>query len=320
MGDNTKAFSIGFGDEDDKIPGVTALLNPKAMAAKARAVATPAAGKAEGKTAAKTENEAQHFTLSFDENRNHTMPGVSALLNPADLEIKSKAGPTPPPILRKAQAPVPAQTTPAKSTSDITVVLDVSSFITREPAPAKNSPLLSEKTSMIDGNEIALNLELETFSDQATGTHLQSRIHEAQPHNASNSELSLMGVHFELHFEKRGGDFRYARMKPHARASFELWQQKFFYEMKLDVRTLEIQVSFQEFAKKQNPFQEDAFGLGDAHYVQIIRLEDQNDKIFVLLSASSLLQRQAEVRQALSGKSNSGSSDDGDSFKIELAS
>ena len=142
-----------------------------------------------------------------------------------------------------------------------------------------------------------------------------------RPSVGEMQSLTQMGVHFELQFENERGSYRYARMKPHGKERFEMWQEKFYYQMKLDLRTLEIQGTFQEFAKGKNTFQEDAFALTDSTFAQIVRLEGDAQKIYVLLSNQSLLSKKDAVVQALQNKSSgsAGSSSD-DDFKIELAS
>jgi hypothetical protein len=196
----------------------------------------------------------------------------------------------------------------------ITQLLNPKAMKTFDPAntstPATKAQEQREISVTFDEDD-APPLVTKTSTAQLTSSALN-----AVPQNST--PLAALGVQYELHFESQHGNFRYTRMKPHAKASFELWQQKFFFQMKIDLKALEIQVSFQEFSKKQSPFHEDAFGLVDASYVQIVRLENDTQKIFVLLSTQSLLLKQDEVRAALAGKSFD--KDGSDDLKIELAS
>jgi hypothetical protein len=134
--------------------------------------------------------------------------------------------------------------------------------------------------------------------------------------------LAECGVQFELQFEMERGVYRYTRMKAHSRESFALWQQKFYFQMKLNLQVLEVTGHFQEFEKEKNQFHADAFGLEDATHVQVVRFEQDAHKVIVLFSEKSLVNSEKMVREFLDTKNSSGSSDsgsDGD-FKIELAS
>jgi hypothetical protein len=137
--------------------------------------------------------------------------------------------------------------------------------------------------------------------------------------------LADFKVQYELHFESERGAYRFTRMRGHTRESFALWQQKFFFQMKLDLQALGVKNLFQEYTKNTDTFQADAFGLDDASHVQIVRIEGSPQKIFVLLSNQSLVKDEAVVRDLLLGKGvspagdGSGDDDEGD-FKIELAS
>ena len=140
------------------------------------------------------------------------------------------------------------------------------------------------------------------------------------PKMVSNVSLTSLGVFYELQFEIEHGSFKYARMKPHGKARFEMWQERFYFQMKLDLKALEVQSNFQEFSKGKDSFQEDAFALTDASFVQIIRVDGDSQKIYVLLSSQSLGSKKEAVLQALSGKTSGAGSAGDDEFKIEMAS
>ena len=304
MSDDPKdAFSIEFDDEGGNVPGVTQLLNPKAMAEKA--AAKKAAADATGKPPpilkksmptsleVTQAHELKSISIGFDDESGGTVPGVSQLLNPKAMAAKAQA------------AKIPNQFSASSSQTKTTI-----------------NPLVFD-------HEIELHLEEEAFPPSATASHqppaAQPALRDAvdEPERTrmivSQSKLAKLGVQLELVFEKKKNQFRFTRVKGHSKTAFEPWQEKFFSQMKVDLAALGIQISFQEFSKKQHLFQAEAFGMTDFAFVQIVRLENDSDRIFVLLSETSLLMKQDEVRAELSGKTIENSDDTGE-FKIELAS
>jgi hypothetical protein len=154
-----------------------------------------------------------------------------------------------------------------------------------------------------------------------------TRVAEKEPivSSLTVSTLTDFGVQFELHFQLERGVFRYARTKGHARGSLSLWQEKFYFQMKLDLQALGVKEKFQEFAKGKDFFQEDVFGLmGLAAFAQVVRLDENNSQTcIVLISEKSLEPCQQKVRELLlhsMGKGSRSSGGGDDEFKIELAS
>ena len=300
--DPNDAFSIEFDDEGGNVPGVTQLLNPKLMAEKAAAKKAAAASKPPpiiAKTAPKTPDlsqapELKEIAIGFDDVAGGTMPGISQLLNPKAMAAKAQSQ-------KATAASSPAAASPAAA---------------KAPS-AFSSQTRTTITPLLD-NEIILNLEDEAFPPSATASH-QPPTEDRTRVISSLTPLAVLGVQLELVFEKKQNQFRFARVKGHAKAGFEPWQEKFFAQMKIDLAALGIQISFQEFSKKENLFQAEAFGLTDATFVQVVRLENEGARIFVLLSSASLLLKQDEVRSQLSGKTAKKDDDTGE-FKIELAS
>ena len=214
------------------------------------------------------------------------MPGVTRLLNPKVLQEKAEA-------LRREKARASAPSSGSLPPKKLEAVV--------APAPAP-----------IPADEGGISIDLGGNDDHTS------------PDFAPKS-LADFGVQFELHFENERGTFRYKRMRGHGRPNFALWQEKFYYQMKVDLKILEITSKFQEFSKEKHPFCEDAFGLSDASYVQVVRLEDDNEKVYVLISEKSLSGQEKQVQDFLAGKGvtsggdSSGDEDEG-SFKIELVS
>ncbi len=227
------------------------------------------------------------FSISFDDESGNP-PGVTQLLNPKLMAAKEAA--------RKAKE---AANAPKVETKVASPEPSFEIEINNEPTPNISSPTPAPTAAKATAP-----------ASSAAGT---------------NQSLKDLGVHFELQFESERGSYRYTRVKPHGKSGFEMWQEKFFYQMKLDLRTLEVQGTFQEFAKGKHTFQEDAFALTDSSFVQIVRLDGDTQKIYVLLSSQSLMSKKDAVLQALSGKTAGGAgsgdkSSGGDDFKIELAS
>ena len=138
--------------------------------------------------------------------------------------------------------------------------------------------------------------------------------------------LSRFGVHFELQFEDDMGVLRFTRAKTHSDETFDEWHRAFFTGMKIDLRALEINVSFQEFAAEKSNFHRDAFALPEGFYLQFVRSRENSAVMFVLISERSLVLNKEEIYRGLEGYtssgsgSNSDSNQDGDGITIELAS
>jgi hypothetical protein len=138
--------------------------------------------------------------------------------------------------------------------------------------------------------------------------------------------LSRFGVHFELQFEDDMGVLRFTRAKTHSEETFDEWHRAFFTGMKIDLRALEINVSFQEFSAEKSIFHRDAFALPDGFYLQFVRSRENSAVMFVLISERSLVLNKEEIYRGLEGYSSSGSgsgsdsNQDGDGIVIELAS
>jgi hypothetical protein len=135
---------------------------------------------------------------------------------------------------------------------------------------------------------------------------------------ATTKTLVDLKVQFELRFEMKNGLYQYSKMKAHSKANLSLWQENFYYQMKINLKTFDIQKTFEEFEKGKHHFQEDAFGLSQCSHVQVVRLASQSDKLFVLLSEQSLTKFEPLIRELLEKNNSSSSGSNGDDFKIEL--
>jgi hypothetical protein len=241
------------------------------------------------------------FSIDF-ENGFDGVPGVTQLLNPKMMQEKAAA-------MKKAKESG-GGTPPIRSLAPTPAPLPI-------PTPIKENEISID----LGGNHD--DMQIVAQGSSPTPAASQTPVAPSQQAPANGNSLAALGVQFELQFEMERGVYRYRKMKGHARANLALWQEKFYFQMKIDLKTLEVQGSFQEFAKATHPFHEDAFGLTDSSHVQIVRLEGDTQKLFVLVSEKSLSTSEQKVRDLLAGKSAGGGSasgNDENSFKIELAS
>jgi hypothetical protein len=130
--------------------------------------------------------------------------------------------------------------------------------------------------------------------------------------------LQSLGILLELQFEIEKGFYRFCRFKFHGQSKAEAWQENFFNQMKIDLKTLEFIGGFEEFSARNSPFHREAFGLTENQFLQLIRIEASSKKVFALLSDKSLSLKKEVILSALQENSDN-SSDDSDSLKIELA-
>jgi hypothetical protein len=230
------------------------------------------------------------FSISFEDDF-EGMPGVTALLNPKSMQEKA--------ALAQKNNPPPRMPLPNEA----------------KKAPPSSS-FSSTKTAIV-------NPEATRFVEKEILIPLEEN--EPIVSSLTVNTLSDFGVQFELHFQMERGVFRYTRMKGHARGSLSLWQEKFYFQMKLDLQALGVKEKFQEFAKGKDLFQEDVFGLmGTAAFAQVVRLGESNSQTcVVLISEKSLDGCQQKVQELLVnslGKISGTPSGGDDEFKIELAS
>ena len=230
------------------------------------------------------------FSISFEDDF-EGMPGVTQLLNPKSMKEKAEKLKAEKTGMHKPQTAVPPKKSPLPAAF-------------RPPASA-TKPAEKEISISLDTNAgpQSISLAVNTLAD--------------------------FGVQFELHFQMERGVFRYAHMLGHAKSNLSLWQEKFYFHMRLDLQLLGVKDKFHEFSKGKDFFQEDAFGLsGTAAFAQVVRLDENNSQTcIVLISEKSLESSQQKVRELLNqssrktpGSSGSNSSSGDDDFKIELAS
>jgi hypothetical protein len=272
----------------------------------------------------KEDAKSVEFSIGMENGDFDGIPGVTQLLNPkimmekaAAKAARDKASATPPqgPATKSSlerNEPLP---TPIKASSP-------------QPAPKATvaaKPVAAKPVAAKEDEGIAIDFGSDDSTDPGvvhTSAQPTSRS-SVTDSGSSATSLAEMGVQFELQFESERGTYRYRRMRPHGKKSFALWQEKFFYQMKIDLKALEVEGPFQEFAKATHPFHEDAFGLTDASFVQVVRVSGDTQKLYVLISEKSLVQDTQKICDFLSGKGISpagDSSGDDDEFKIELAS
>ena len=127
--------------------------------------------------------------------------------------------------------------------------------------------------------------------------------------------LAEMGVRLELQFESKQGFFQFVKFKPHQKEP-EAWQEKFFNQMKIDLKSLQVTTIFQEFEAMRSSFHQDTFGLKNGEFVQIIRPDENSKQLYVLLSNQALFSKKIHVLEKFAVVKNDDSDDE---FKIELA-
>jgi len=166
-------------------------------------------------------------------------------------------------------------------------------------------------------NSIEIQVENQGSPGDAT------RIFESHPEptraELHSGGLAGFGIDFQLIFVEENGVLRYQGVKELKKSSFPAWRHSFFKRMKIDLRTLSISVSFQEFSSDRFPFQKEAFGLAHNEFVQCVRDPRDRKKMHVFLSKHSLLGKKNQIESLLGGNPDSGDSGS-DDLKIELAS
>lgn len=303
-------FSISIEElNDNGLPGITQLISPGALKEKVQATERAAAalqapkppqlkGLAPSlKPPVSKYGKPQTDALPVHEISITNLEPSAIFESPAEQLPANHARNQAQATTAKEQAP------PIRPISELTKLIQRPANLAAQAAQAQRPP--SELTQLINSG------------NQKSGKPT------AQPSTLTGPRtLTELGVQYELQFEMERGVYRYTRMKGHSRATFALWQQKFYFQMKLDLKALGLEAPFQEFQKSKDEFYSDAFGLIDANFVQIVRLETSAQKIYVFLSDQSLAPYQEILADLVQGKKpGNGSNDSGDDeFKIELVS
>ncbi|MBU6154579.1 MAG: hypothetical protein KGP28_09790 [Bdellovibrionales bacterium] len=175
----------------------------------------------------------------------------------------------------------------------------------------KNAPSTPEKPFEEKEKTIAINLDDPSPHEQKIETSSNTN-----PNSQANP-LATFEIEFQLIFTEEGGVLRYQSVKEIGKSAFPRWKHSFFKKMKIEVRTLGISVSFQEFAAERFPFQREAFGMAADDFVQCVRDPKDRKKIHVLFSKKSQLSKKNEIEEALAGIPGNGFQGSGD-IKIEL--
>ncbi len=262
------------------------------------------------------------FSIDFSDDS--VIPGVTQLINPQMLAKRAEAkgkkdakdaaakvslapDPEPDPVAAAPKAPPKPSAPVMDSDGGISISLEDSSpalIVNHQHAPS--SPVELDFTpAPIVATPVPEVLPVTAFAPSSNGNTQTS----TSP-LGSGSILGELGVQLEIQFEDQRGFHRFVRFKNHA-ASPQGWQEKFFAQMKLDLKKLAAVSNFEEYDSSQR-FIQDVFGLSENQYVQIVRERENSVRVHVLLSSSSLAPHKALVIQKLFGPTET-------TGKIEIA-
>ncbi len=144
-----------------------------------------------------------------------------------------------------------------------------------------------------------------------------------QTEDPPKSPLAELGVTLELHFEENGTGFKFLKAVPHSQEKMEDWQNEVYRGMKLELDVFGINISFQEFSGKKDPFKADALCVPEDSWIQTVRSREHSTRLYVLITRRSLLMEKERVYTLLEGSGEKDSNDDSDDsggIEIDFAS
>ncbi len=175
--------------------------------------------------------------------------------------------------------------------------------------------------TMLLNPKVILEREASRMKLEQSGSAIPEAPLEAEA--SPQTPLAELGVILVLHFEEDGTGFKFLKAVPYSQKKIEDWQDEVYRGMRLELEVFGINISFQEFSAKKDPFEADAFCAPEDAWIQTVRSREHSSRMYVLITRRSLLMEKEKVYTLLegSGEKDSGDeSDDSGGIEIDFAS